>query len=72
MLFTNFLVHFFALPIKLYISFTKLITGMTSILYLYSLFQAPLCNVQEMKFTKKGKPFVLDFLPKVGFEACCS
>lgn len=28
---------------------------------------APLCNVQEMKFTKKGSPFVLDFLPKVNY-----
>ncbi|XP_008783797.2 protoporphyrinogen oxidase, mitochondrial isoform X3 [Phoenix dactylifera] len=28
---------------------------------------APLCNVEEMKFTKKGKPFVLDFLPKVNY-----
>lgn len=26
---------------------------------------APLCNVEDMKFTKRGKPFVLDFLPKV-------
>lgn len=26
---------------------------------------APLCNVQDMKFTKGGNPFVLDFLPKV-------
>lgn len=30
-------------------------------------FQAPLCNVEEMKFTRRGLPFVLDFLPKVGF-----
>lgn len=28
-------------------------------------FQAPLCNVKEMKFTKIGNPFVLDFIPKV-------
>ncbi|CAA7404635.1 unnamed protein product [Spirodela intermedia] len=28
---------------------------------------APLCNVEEMKFTKRGLPFVLDFLPKVTY-----
>ncbi|KAH7670971.1 Protoporphyrinogen oxidase protein [Dioscorea alata] len=28
---------------------------------------APLCNVQDMKFTKIGKPFVLDFIPKVSY-----
>lgn len=28
---------------------------------------APLCNVQEMKFSKIGKPFVLDFIPKVSY-----
>ncbi|MQL71133.1 hypothetical protein Taro_003457 [Colocasia esculenta] len=28
---------------------------------------APLCNVQEMKFTRRGMPFMLDFLPKVTY-----
>ncbi|THU53367.1 hypothetical protein C4D60_Mb10t13650 [Musa balbisiana] len=28
---------------------------------------APLCNVQEMKFTKGRNPFLLDFLPKVNY-----
>ncbi|XP_020111709.1 protoporphyrinogen oxidase, mitochondrial isoform X2 [Ananas comosus] len=28
---------------------------------------APLSNVQEMKFTNRGNPFVLDFLPKVNY-----
>ncbi|XP_010250782.1 PREDICTED: protoporphyrinogen oxidase, mitochondrial isoform X2 [Nelumbo nucifera] len=28
---------------------------------------APLCNVKEMKITKRGKPFVLDFLPEVNY-----
>ncbi|KAG9447151.1 hypothetical protein H6P81_013279 [Aristolochia fimbriata] len=28
---------------------------------------APLCNVKQMKITKKGNPFVLDFLPKVTY-----
>uniref|UniRef100_A0A0D9W6J1 Protoporphyrinogen oxidase n=1 Tax=Leersia perrieri TaxID=77586 RepID=A0A0D9W6J1_9ORYZ len=28
---------------------------------------APLSNVQRMKFTKSGAPFVLDFLPKVDY-----
>ncbi|KAJ0973062.1 hypothetical protein J5N97_021021 [Dioscorea zingiberensis] len=28
---------------------------------------APLCNVQEMQFTKIGKPFLLDFIPKVSY-----
>ncbi|XP_062224826.1 protoporphyrinogen oxidase, mitochondrial-like isoform X2 [Phragmites australis] len=28
---------------------------------------APLSNVQRMKFTKRGAPFVLDFLPKVDY-----
>ena len=32
--------------------------------YFFSL-QAPLSNVQRMKFRKGGAPFVLDFLPKV-------
>ena len=31
--------------------------------------QAPLSNVQRMKFTKGGAPFVLDFLPKVRLGA---
>lgn len=28
---------------------------------------APLCNVKEMKITKSGNPFFLDFLPKVSY-----
>ncbi|CAA6667815.1 unnamed protein product [Spirodela intermedia] len=28
---------------------------------------APLCNVEEMKFTKRGLPFVLDFLPSPNY-----
>ncbi|WOL02429.1 protoporphyrinogen oxidase, chloroplastic/mitochondrial [Canna indica] len=28
---------------------------------------APLCNVQDMKFTKARNPFLLDFLPKVNY-----
>ncbi|KAI8533439.1 hypothetical protein RHMOL_Rhmol10G0010400 [Rhododendron molle] len=28
---------------------------------------APLCNVKEMKFTMKGSPFLLNFLPEVSY-----
>ncbi|KAA8548215.1 hypothetical protein F0562_004524 [Nyssa sinensis] len=28
---------------------------------------APLCNVKEMKITKRGSPFLLDFLPEVSY-----
>lgn len=30
-----------------------------------SLSQAPLCNVKEMKITKRGTRFPLDFIPEV-------
>ncbi|KAL8097656.1 hypothetical protein AgCh_030684 [Apium graveolens] len=28
---------------------------------------APLCDVKQMKITKRGKPFVLDFIPEVNY-----
>ncbi|WOH05025.1 hypothetical protein DCAR_0624437 [Daucus carota subsp. sativus] len=28
---------------------------------------APLCDVKQMKITKRGKPFVLDFIPEVSY-----
>jgi hypothetical protein len=37
----------------------------------FSPLQAPLSNVQRMKFTKGGAPFVLDFLPKVRLGSQC-
>lgn len=30
--------------------------------------QAPLCDVKEMKITKRGNPFMLDFIPEVCFH----
>lgn len=34
--------------------------------------QAPLCDVKQMKITKRGKPFVLDFIPEVRFIYVCT
>lgn len=34
--------------------------------------QAPLCDVKQMKITKRGEPFVLDFIPEVCFIYVCT